>query len=126
MPIALCGVCVMHACCPPVSQQHPAHGTVSLFSVTVRRFVLGKDYDPDRERAEQRRLQRQLKKESRGAARELRKDNHFLALEKAKEKAAALEERREKNRKGLAFLEQQEHAYKSGQLGGRKKRRGKR
>jgi len=66
----------------------------------------------------------QLKKEGRGAARELRKDNLFLAAEKAKEKEAAREERKEKNRKGLAFLEQQEHAYKSGQLGGRKKREG--
>ena len=40
-------------------------------------YQKGRDYDPNRERAEARRLQRQLRKEARGAARELRKDNRF-------------------------------------------------
>ena len=38
----------------------------------------GKDYDPDRERSEAKRLRRQLQKERRGAMRELRKDAAFL------------------------------------------------
>ena len=38
----------------------------------------GKDYDPDRERSEAKRLARQLQKERRGAMRELRKDAAFL------------------------------------------------
>jgi hypothetical protein len=37
-------------------------------------YVGGRDYDPDAQRAEQRRLKRALRKEERGAARELRKD----------------------------------------------------
>lgn len=36
-------------------------------------YVAGRNYDPDRERAEKKKLQRQLKKETKGAARELRK-----------------------------------------------------
>jgi nucleolar protein 14 len=36
-------------------------------------FVQGRDYDPDRERAEMKKLRKQLKKETKGAARELRK-----------------------------------------------------
>eukprot|EP00252_Welwitschia_mirabilis_P014875 TRINITY_DN32930_c0_g1_i1.p1 TRINITY_DN32930_c0_g1~~TRINITY_DN32930_c0_g1_i1.p1 ORF type:complete len:905 (-),score=254.76 TRINITY_DN32930_c0_g1_i1:497-3211(-) len=87
-------------------------------------FVQGRDYDPDRERAQRKKLERQLKKEEKGAARELRKDNYFLQEVKAKERAIALEEREEKYRKAMAFLQEQEHAFKSGQLGkGRKKRR---
>ncbi|CAI7741106.1 unnamed protein product [Closterium sp. NIES-54] len=72
-------------------------------------FARGKDYDPNRERAEQRRLQRAIKREARGAARELRKDNQFLAAARANEAANALEERREKNQRAMAFMEQQAH-----------------
>jgi nucleolar protein 14 len=42
-------------------------------------FVKGKDYDPDRQRAEERRLKKMLRKEERGAIRELRKDATFMA-----------------------------------------------
>ncbi|ERN17817.1 hypothetical protein AMTR_s00047p00175730 [Amborella trichopoda] len=87
-------------------------------------FVKGRDYDPDRERAERRKLERQMKRETKGAARELRKDNYFLFEVKAKEKALEEEERAEKYGKAMAFLQEQEHAFKSGQLGkGRKRRR---
>eukprot|EP00249_Psilotum_nudum_P014714 c24961_g1_i1 orf=114-2843(+) len=87
-------------------------------------YVKGRDYDPDRQRAERKKLQRLLKKEARGAARELRKDNYFLQEVAAKEKAAMEEEKAEKNRKDLAFLQEQATAFRSGQLGkGRRKRR---
>ncbi|PON97246.1 Nucleolar protein [Trema orientale] len=87
-------------------------------------FVKGRDYDPDRERAERRKLKKLLKEESKGAIRELRKDNYFLHEVKAREKALAEEERTEKYHKVKAFLEEQQHAFKSGQLGkGRKRRR---
>eukprot|EP00850_Spirogloea_muscicola_P012712 SM000083S22759 [mRNA] locus=s83:296346:303039:- [translate_table: standard] len=91
------------------------------------RFEEG-DYDPDKERSDRKKLQRQLKKEARGAARELRKDNHFLAAEKDQEKRAAEDERSEKYRRAMAFLQEQEAQYRSGQLGGggRKRRRSKR
>ena len=87
-------------------------------------FVKGRDYDPDRERAERRKLKKHLKEEAKGAIRELRKDNYFLYEVKAREKALMEEERTEKHHKVKAFLEQQQHAFNSGQLGkGRKRRR---
>jgi nucleolar protein 14 len=42
-------------------------------------YAAGKDYDPDRQRSEQRKLQRQLVKEKRGAMRELRCDAVFMS-----------------------------------------------
>lgn len=42
-------------------------------------FALGADYDPDRQRSEARKLQRQLVKEKRGAMRELRRDAVFMS-----------------------------------------------
>ncbi|KAL8142980.1 hypothetical protein V2J09_016012 [Rumex salicifolius] len=87
-------------------------------------FIKGRDYDPDRERAERRKLKKLLKEERKGAVRELKKDNAFLHELKEKEKAQREEERAEKYGKALAFLQEQEHAAKSGQLGkGRNKRR---
>ena len=46
-----------------------------------------------RERAEKRRLQRQLNKERRGAMRELRKDAVFISEERDREKSQAAAER---------------------------------
>lgn len=87
-------------------------------------YVKGRDYDPDRERAELRKLKKQLKRESKGAARELRKDNYFLLEVKEKERSIQEKERAEKFGRAKAFLQEQEHAFKSGQLGkGRKRRR---
>ncbi|KAK6921872.1 Nucleolar protein 14 [Dillenia turbinata] len=87
-------------------------------------FVKGRDYDPDRERVERKKFNKLLKREAKGAARELRKDNHFLYEVKQREKALLDEERAEMYGKAKAFLQEQEHAFKSGQLGkGRKRRR---
>lgn len=87
-------------------------------------FVRGRNYDPDRERSEGKKLQRLLKQEAKGAVRELRKDNYFLQAEKAKEKALVEEQREEKYRKAMAFLQDQEASFKSGQLGkGRSRKR---
>ncbi|XP_058081634.1 uncharacterized protein LOC131229663 [Magnolia sinica] len=87
-------------------------------------FVKGRDYDPDRERAEMKKMKRRIKREAKGAARELRKDNYFLSEVKERDKKLLEEERTEKYGKAMAFLQEQEHAFKSGQLGkGRKRRR---
>ncbi|CAN1152348.1 Nucleolar protein 14 [Linum perenne] len=89
-------------------------------------FVKGRDYDPDRERADRKKMKKLLKQEAKGAARELRKDNHFLLGVKEKERAARDEERKEAHGRAKAFLQEQEHAFKSGQLGkgkGTKRRR---
>ena len=87
-------------------------------------FVKGRDYDPDHERAEKRKLKKLVKREAKGAARELRKDASFLLEVKEKERALREKERAEKYGKALAFLQEQEHNLKSGQLGkGRKRSR---
>lgn len=93
--------------------------------IRKKSYVQGRSYDPDRERAEKKKLVRKVKSEFKGAARELRKDNYFLMEEKAKEKLAAEEERKEKFGKAMAFLQEQESAFKSGQMGKGKGRRRK-
>ncbi|EOA33605.1 hypothetical protein CARUB_v10019758mg [Capsella rubella] len=89
-------------------------------------FVQGRDYDPDKYRSDLKKLKRKLKQEAKGAIRELRKDNEFMSTVKAKEKAVHEQERAEKHGRNWAFLQEQEHAFKSGQLGkgkGKKRRR---
>ncbi|XP_078430065.1 nucleolar-like protein [Wolffia australiana] len=86
-------------------------------------FAKGRDYDPDRERVERKKLKKLLKKEAKGAVRELRKDNYFLHEVKKKERVLEEEEKAEMYGKARAFLQEQEHAYKSGQLGKGKKGR---
>ncbi|UZJ51560.1 hypothetical protein CBS101457_000880 [Exobasidium rhododendri] len=56
----------------------------------------GRTFDPDTERAEQAKLKSLLKKERKGAIRELRRDNEFLANEKRKERETE-EQRYKKN-----------------------------
>lgn len=71
-------------------------------------------------------LKKRIKSENRGAIRELRKDNYFLSAVKEKERMKQEQERAEMYRKNMAFLQEQESAFKSGQLGkgkGRKRRR---
>ncbi|CAL9761726.1 unnamed protein product [Musa acuminata subsp. burmannicoides] len=87
-------------------------------------FVKGRDYDPDRERAEMKKLKKLLKSEKKGAIRELRKDSQFVSGLKETGRLMQEEERAEKYGKAMAFLQEQEYAFKSGQLGkGRKRRR---
>ncbi|XP_071738226.1 probable nucleolar complex protein 14 [Rutidosis leptorrhynchoides] len=86
-------------------------------------FVSNRDYDPDRQRAEDRKLKKLVKREAKGAACELRKDNYFLAEAKAKDKARLDAEKAEEYGRTKAFLQEQEHAFKSGQLGKGKKRK---
>ncbi|CAL8463440.1 g2974 [Coccomyxa elongata] len=81
-------------------------------------FVAGKNYDPDRERAEQKKLKRQVQKEKRGAMRELRKDAVFLGAAREADAAAEKRERRKNLRANFAFLESQEADFKSGGQGG--------
>ncbi|XVF03153.1 hypothetical protein REPUB_Repub04eG0236300 [Reevesia pubescens] len=63
-------------------------------------------------------------REAKGAARELRKDNYFLCEVKQRDKALLEQEKAANYGRAIAFLQEQEHAFKSGQLGkGRKRRR---
>eukprot|EP00959_Pyramimonas_sp_CCMP1952_P463578 9485167-Pyramimonas_sp.AAC.1 len=147
-------------------------------------YVQGRDYDPDRQRAEQRKLKKLIKKcvlfflcqlchrtlstalleqmfylrqspdlnlpayepsscchlhlecvlmlfashplswidipnrEEKGAARELRKDNYFLAEEKQRQKDIFEEGREQKTKEVMSFLQKQEADFKSGGQGG--------
>ena len=59
-------------------------------------FDPNKHYDPDKERSEAVRLQKEYKRERKGALRELRKDANFIAresLREKKEKDAAYEQK---------------------------------
>lgn len=69
-------------------------------------------------------LKKLVKHEAKRASRELRKDTAFLFDVKEQQKALLEQERTEKYGRARAFLQEQEHAFKSGQLGkGRKRRR---
>ena len=77
-------------------------------------FVKGKDYDPDRQRAEERRLKKMLRKEERGAIRELRKDASFMANVKDQEKSKLHARLENSAKRAMSFLEQQQADFKSG------------
>lgn len=77
-------------------------------------FVKGKDYDPDRQRAEERRLKKTLRKEERGAIRELRKDASFMANVKDQEKSKLHARLENSAKRAMSFLEQQQADFKSG------------
>lgn len=89
-----------------------------MFKVKTVGSILLKQCGDCRDRAEQKRLKRQLNKERRGAMRELRKDAVFLSDEKDKEKAQAKAERAGAFQKNMSFLQQQESDFKSGGQGG--------
>ncbi|OVA00616.1 Nucleolar protein 14 [Macleaya cordata] len=77
-------------------------------------FVKGRDYDPDRKRAERKKLMRLKKREAKGAASELRKDSHFLFGLKEKDKERLEEERAETLRKTkVSLLQEHEFGLKS-------------
>lgn len=67
-------------------------------------FAPGKHYDPDVERNASAKLKAEYKKERKGAIRELRKDNRFLAGEKAREQAEKDAEYNSRLRKAIGSL----------------------
>ncbi|KAJ5782219.1 RRNA maturation protein (Nop14) [Penicillium paradoxum] len=71
-------------------------------------FNPDKHYDPDRERAESNRLKKELKRERKGAMRELRKDASFIAREKLREKKERDSEYEKKYKRLVAEIQSQE------------------
>ena len=88
-------------------------------------FAKGKDYDPDRERAEERRLKKLIRKEERGAIRELRKDAAFMAGVRDREKHNLQTRLDNSAKRAISFLQQQESDFKSGGQGGMWKKKKK-
>ncbi len=81
-------------------------------------YVKGKDYDPDRQRAEERKLKKLVNKERRGAIRELRKDAVFMSEQRDRERAQVDKERMASQKSFYAELQRQESDMKSGGQGG--------
>ena len=89
-------------------------------------FVKGRDYDPDRERALDRKAKKVAAKEKRGKMRETRKDALFISDQRDKEKAQVDRERMESQRSFYSILEKQSADIRSGgQSGGVKRKRKK-
>jgi len=64
--------------------------------------------DPDRERAQAKKLSKQHARELKGAARELRKDNAFVAMAKQRQDDAARDKYTTGQKRVMTFLEQQQ------------------
>lgn len=77
-----------------------------------------RDNDIDRSKAERRKLLRQHKKEKRGAKRELRKDNRYLAMLRESERAQNDQRRLASERSFYSTLQAQERDMKSGGTSG--------
>ncbi|KAJ5902403.1 RRNA maturation protein (Nop14) [Penicillium taxi] len=71
-------------------------------------FNPDKHYDPDRERAETNRLKAEIKRERKGAMRELRKDASFVAREKLREKKERDSAYEQKYKKLIAEIQSEE------------------
>ena len=68
-------------------------------------YVVRKDNDPDREKAQVKALKRQIKREAKGVARELRLDAAFLAEEREKEHRDAAATKEKKRKEIWSWLE---------------------
>ncbi|TKA22914.1 hypothetical protein B0A50_07853 [Salinomyces thailandicus] len=71
-------------------------------------FNPDKHYDPDKERSEAAKLQKEYKRERKGALRELRKDANFMAREQLKEKREKDAEYERKQRRLIAEIQGEE------------------
>ncbi|RCH91257.1 nucleolar complex protein 14, partial [Rhizopus azygosporus] len=69
-------------------QQHRPIPIAQHLPKFEKAYSMDRHYDPDQARAQLRKLESQVKKEKKGAMRELRKDNQFIAREKVKERKA--------------------------------------
>ncbi|KAF2858312.1 Nop14-like protein [Piedraia hortae CBS 480.64] len=76
-------------------------------------FNPDKHYDPDRERADAKRLQKEYKRERKGALRELKKDANFIARVQLAEKRKKDEEYHSKQRKLLAEIQEESGRQKN-------------
>jgi len=83
-------------------------------------FSINKLNDPDKERAELKKLTRKVKHETKGAMRELRKDAEFLSKEKDRKRRLETAERDTRTKEIMTFLSNQQHDLK--QLTAQKKK----
>lgn len=93
---------------PIKMQQHRPIPIAQHLPKFEKGYSMDKHYDPDRERAELNKLKAQVKKEKKGAMRELRKDNMFMAREKLKARKQQDEEYKKKMNSVMALLESEQ------------------
>ncbi|OQR82716.1 nucleolar protein [Achlya hypogyna] len=74
-------------------------------------YAMRKDKTADRDKAQLKQLQRQVKRERKGASRELRRDAAFLARQRQEEHASWQKEKGEKQREIRAWMEQQNATF---------------
>lgn len=86
-------------------QQHRPIPIAQHLPKFEQRYSLDKHYDPDRERAQRNKLEAQVKKEKKGAIRELRKDARFMSREKVKQRKEKDEEYNKMIRGVMTMLE---------------------
>lgn len=70
--------------------------------------MVGKDHDPNKERAEARKLKRKHKHEMKGAARELRKDTMFIQDQRVQKRKKELAERARDEKRIMGMLADQQ------------------
>ena len=81
-------------------------------------YIVRKDNDPDKERAELKRLKRKIKREQKAVARDLRRDALFIAQEQEKKDRAWEAETMSKYNKVVEFVNQQHAEAKAVQREG--------
>ncbi|OQS07646.1 nucleolar protein [Thraustotheca clavata] len=74
-------------------------------------YAMRKDKTADRDKAQLKQLQRQVKRERKGASRELRRDAAFLARERQEEHNKWRQEKQEKQREIRAWMEEQNATF---------------
>jgi nucleolar protein 14 len=87
-------------------------------------FDPNKHYDPDKERSEAAKLQKEYKREKKGALRELRKDANFIARESLREKKEKDAKYEEKYKKLVAEIQGEEGREKNVYEREKRKRQG--
>ncbi|KAK5124108.1 hypothetical protein LTR85_001811 [Meristemomyces frigidus] len=94
------------------------HHRLQPIRTSIPKFEEGfnpdKHYDPDKERSESRKLQKEFKREKKGAVRELRKDANFMAREQLKDKRERDAEYEKKQRRLIAEIQGEEGHEKRG------------
>jgi len=94
------------------------HHRLQPIRTSIPKFEEGfnpdKHYDPDKDRSDARKLQKEYKRERKGAVRELRKDANFIAREQLREKRERDAEYERKQRRLIAEIQGEEgHEAKS-------------
>ncbi|EMC95439.1 hypothetical protein BAUCODRAFT_35421 [Baudoinia panamericana UAMH 10762] len=88
------------------------HHRLQPIRTSIPKFESGfnpdKHYDPDHDRSESRKLHKEVKRERKGALRELRKDANFVAREQLRDKRERDEEYERKQRRLVAEIQGEE------------------